>query len=210
MGISRYSRPVRPLVPCAMPGVPPRTNSGSAASAPVTSGRLRSAIRTTTSMTRRTTRTKETPQLLPRRLRDRDDRTPRQRGVTCGDAGTESATEPTGLRQGPMTGPVVPCLPITSTAWRKKESLLCQAFLGSPVKVIRPLSFCYTTGLLHRRSGGGHHAGQSVRTFCGEKSHFRDGAGHAGTRPRRGPTRCLVCPDSAEAVHPHRVVFDRL
>src|SRR4029450_7912725 len=78
MGISRYSRPVRPLVPCAMPGVPPRTNSGGAASAPVTSGRLRTAIRTTTSTTRRTTRTKETPQLMPRRLRDRDDRTPRQ------------------------------------------------------------------------------------------------------------------------------------
>src|SRR2546425_12200035 len=81
---------------------------------------------------------------------------------------------------------------------------------ASPVKVILPLSICYTTGLRHRLSGGGHHAGQSVRTFCGEKSHFRDGAWHAGTRLGSGSTRCLVCPDSPEAVHPHRVVFDCL
>jgi transposase len=80
----------------------------------------------------------------------------------------------------------------------------------SPVKVILPLSFCYTTGLLHRLSGGGHHAGQSVRTFYGEKSHVRDGAWHAGTHPGRGPTRYLVCPDSPEAVHAHRGVFNRL
>src|SRR5947207_1755165 len=51
---------------------------------------------------------------------------------------------------------------------------------ASPVKVILLLSVCYTTGLRHRLSGGGHHAGQSVRTFCGEKSHFRHGARHAG------------------------------
>ena len=60
---------------------------------------------------------------------------------------------------------------------------------ASTVKVILPLSVCYTPGLLHRLSGGGHHAGQSVRTFCGEKSHFRDGAWHAGTRPRRLSTK---------------------
>src|SRR5438874_376209 len=81
---------------------------------------------------------------------------------------------------------------------------------GSPVKVTHLLSFCYTTGLLHRLSGGGHHAGQSVRTFCGEKSHFRDGTWHAGTRLGSGPARCLVCPDGAEAVHAYLVVFDRL
>src|SRR5262245_36844444 len=81
----------------------------------------------------------------------------------------------------------------------------------SPVKVvILPLSVWYTTGLRHRLSGGGHHAGQSVRTFCREKPYFCDGAWHAGTRPGSGATRYLVCPDSAEAVHPHRVVFDRL
>ena len=49
--------------------------------------------------------------------------------------------------------------------------------------MILPLSVCYTTGLLHSHSGGGHHAGQGVRTFCGEKSHFRHGSWHAGTRP---------------------------
>src|SRR5258708_24110486 len=70
----------------------------------------------------------------------------------------------------------------------------------SPVKVILPLSFCYTTGLRHRLSGGGHHAGQSMRTFCGEKSHCGDGAWHTGTRPGSGPTRCLVCPDGPEGL----------
>src|SRR5207247_7321178 len=80
----------------------------------------------------------------------------------------------------------------------------------SPVKVTLPLSFCYTPGLLHRLSAGGHHAGQSVRTFCGEKSHFCDGAWHTGTRPGSGATRYVVCPDRPEAVHPHCVVFDRL
>ena len=53
---------------------------------------------------------------------------------------------------------------------------------GSPVKVILPLSVWYTTGLRHRRSGGGHHAGQSLRPFCRKKSPVRDGAWHAGTR----------------------------
>src|SRR5262245_38461717 len=80
----------------------------------------------------------------------------------------------------------------------------------SPVKVTLPLSVCYTPGLQHTRAGGGHHAGQSVRTFCGKKSHLRYGTWHAGTRPGRRPTRCLVCPDRPEAVHPHGVVFDRL
>src|SRR5262249_41734422 len=80
----------------------------------------------------------------------------------------------------------------------------------SPVKVTPPLSVCYTPGLRHRLSGGGHHAGQRVRTFCREKSHFCDGTQHAGTRLGRGRTRCVVCPDRPEAVHPHRVVFDRL
>src|SRR2546422_699854 len=61
-------------------------------------------------------------------------------------------------------------------------------FSSSPVKVILPLSFCYTTGLLSRFSEGGHHAGQSVRTFCREKSHFCDGTRHAGTRPGSGAT----------------------
>src|SRR6266851_7037145 len=79
----------------------------------------------------------------------------------------------------------------------------------SPVKVIHLLSFCYTTGLLHRHSEGGHHAGQSIRTFCGEKSYFRHGTWHVGTRPGSGATRCLVCPDGAEAVHPYLIVFDR-
>src|SRR5712691_9472454 len=81
---------------------------------------------------------------------------------------------------------------------------------GSPVKVTLPLSVCYTPGLRQKLAGGGHHAGQSVRTFCGEKSHFRDGTWHAGTRLGGGATRCLVCPDRPEAVHPHGVVFDRL
>src|SRR5712692_5439034 len=81
---------------------------------------------------------------------------------------------------------------------------------GGPVKVIHLLSFCYTTGLLHRHSEGGHHAGQNIRTFCGEKSSFRHGTWHVGTRPGSGPTRCLVCPDGAEAVHPYLVVFNRL
>src|SRR6266849_5665272 len=81
---------------------------------------------------------------------------------------------------------------------------------ASPVKVIHLLSFCYTTGLLHRHSEGGHHAGQSIRTFCGEKSYFRHGTWHVGTRPGSGATRCLVCPDGAEAVHPYLIVFDRL
>lgn len=43
-------------------------------------------------------------------------------------------------------------------------------------------SVCHTGGLLDRRSGGGHYAGQSVRPFCGEKSDFCDGAWHVGTR----------------------------
>ena len=64
----------------------------------------------------------------------------------------------------------------------------------SPVKVILPFSFCYTTGLRHRLFGGGRHAGQSIRPFCGKKSYFRDGAWYAGTRPGSEPTRCLVCP----------------
>src|SRR6266851_4018767 len=85
-----------------------------------------------------------------------------------------------------------------------------QVLLCSPVKVIHLLSFCYTTGLLHRHSEGGHHAGQNIRTFCGEKSSFRHGTWHVGTRPGSGPTRCLVCPDGAEAVHPYLVVFNRL
>src|SRR5436853_2057889 len=51
----------------------------------------------------------------------------------------------------------------------KRELLIVLALRTSPVKVILPLSVCYTTGLRHRRSGGGHHAGHSVRTFCGEK-----------------------------------------
>ena len=85
-----------------------------------------------------------------------------------------------------------------------------EAIDTSPVKVTLPLSFCYTPGLLHRLSAGGHHAGQSVRTFCGEKSHFCDGAWHTGTRPGSGATRYVVCPDRPEAVHPHCVVFDRL
>src|SRR6266705_4031752 len=82
--------------------------------------------------------------------------------------------------------------------------------LASPVKVILPLSFCYTTGLLSRFSEGGHHAGQSVCTFCREKSYFCDGTRHAGTRPGSGATRCLVCSHGKQAVHPHLVVFDRL
>jgi hypothetical protein len=87
----------------------------------------------------------------------------------------------------------------------------CLALVASPVKVIPPLSVCYTPGLRHRLSGGGgRHAGQSVRTFCGEKSHFCHGAWHAGTRLGRGATRCLVCPDRPEAVHTHRIVFDGL
>src|SRR5205807_9853276 len=81
---------------------------------------------------------------------------------------------------------------------------------ASPVKVTLPLSVCYTPGLRHTLAGGGHHAGQSVRTFCGEKSSFRHGAWHAGTRLGRRPTRCLVCPHRPEAVHPHCVVFDGL
>src|SRR5439155_6639700 len=81
---------------------------------------------------------------------------------------------------------------------------------ASPVKVILPLSFCYTTGLLSRLSEGGHHAGQSVYTFCREKSHFCDGTRHPGTRPRSRATRCLVCSHGKQAVHPHLVVFDRL
>src|SRR5713226_5167496 len=84
------------------------------------------------------------------------------------------------------------------------------SYAGSPVKVIHLLSFCYTTGLLHRHSEGGHHAGQNIRTFCGEKSSFRHGTWHVGTRPGSGPTRSLVCPDGAEAVHPYLVVFNRL
>src|SRR5882672_4058114 len=80
----------------------------------------------------------------------------------------------------------------------------------SPVKVTHPLAVCYTPGLRHRLSGGGHHAEQSVRTFCEEKSDLCDGAWHAGTRPGRGATRYLVCPDRPEAVHAYRVVFDRL
>src|SRR5882672_12157105 len=81
---------------------------------------------------------------------------------------------------------------------------------ASPVKVTLRLSFCYTPGLLSRFSEGGHHAGQSIRTFCGKKSRFCDGARHAGTRPRSRATRCLVRTDSPEAIHPHLVVFDRL
>jgi ATP-dependent helicase IRC3 len=80
----------------------------------------------------------------------------------------------------------------------------------SPVKVILPPVFCYPLGLLSRHTEGGHHARQSVRPFCGKKSHFRDGAWHAGTRSGNRPTRCLVCPDGPEAVYPHRVVFDGL
>src|SRR5205823_14564657 len=57
-----------------------------------------------------------------------------------------------------------------------------KGFEASPVKVPLPFSVCYTAGLRHTLAGGGHHAGQSVRTFCGEKSHIRDGARHAGTR----------------------------
>src|SRR5712691_4808398 len=96
---------------------------------------------------------------------------------------------------------------VASTVAWAAATLACPT---SPVKVILPLSICYTPGLRHRLSGGGHHAGQSVRTFCGEKSPFRDGAWHAGTRLGSGATRCLVCPDRPEAVHPHRVVFDCL
>src|SRR5215471_8145693 len=66
------------------------------------------------------------------------------------------------------------------------------ANIASPVKVILPLSVCYTSGLRHRHSGGGCHAGQSVRTFCGEKFHFRHGAWHPGTRFGSRATRCLV------------------
>jgi hypothetical protein len=87
---------------------------------------------------------------------------------------------------------------------------LVQAYEASPVKVILSLAVCYTPGLRHRLSGGGHHAGQSVCTFCGKKSHLRHGTWHAGTRPGRRPTRCLVCPHRPEAVHPHRIVFDCL
>jgi hypothetical protein len=50
----------------------------------------------------------------------------------------------------------------------------------SPVKVTLRLSLCYTPGLLSRFSEGGHHAGQSLRTCCGKKSHVCDGARHAG------------------------------
>src|SRR6266498_4175457 len=99
------------------------------------------------------------------------------------------------VSQAKCSWPVAGCRPPTRT---------------SPVKVILPLSFCYTTGLLHRFSGGGHHAGQSVRTFCGEKSHFCDGARHVGTRPGSGPTRYLVCAYGTEAVHAYLVIFDRL
>src|SRR5262245_28791061 len=90
-----------------------------------------------------------------------------------------------------------------ATAWL----VVC---LRSPVKVIFLFSVWYTSGLRHRRSVGGHHARQSVRTFCGEKSYFCHGAWHAGTRFGSGPTRRLVCPDRSEAVHTHCVVFDGL
>src|SRR5436309_14017758 len=106
-----------------------------------------------------------------------------------------------------MVGAFVP------PSWAKLVMVGGDAAYGSkasPVKVTLPLSFCYTPGLLYRLSGGGHHAGHSVRTFCGEKPHFRDGAWHAGTRPRRGATRRVVCPDRPEAVHAHRGVFDGL
>src|SRR2546430_15612431 len=95
-------------------------------------------------------------------------------------------------------------------AERTLLSLQSQVTWPSPVKVILSLAVCYTTGLRHRLSGGGHHAGQSVCTFCGKKSYLRHGTWHAGTCPGRRPTRCLVCPYRPEAVHPHRVVFDRL
>src|SRR2546427_11167096 len=69
-----------------------------------------------------------------------------------------------------------------------KEELL----FASPVKVILPLSTCYTRDLLNALSGGGHHAGQSLRAFCRKKPHLCDGARHAGTRTGCRPPECLV------------------
>src|SRR5882672_7256743 len=62
--------------------------------------------------------------------------------------------------------------------------------IASPVKVILPLSTCYTRDLLNALSGGGHHAGQSLRAFCRKKPHLCDGARHTGTRTGRRPTEC--------------------
>src|SRR2546422_4265293 len=64
--------------------------------------------------------------------------------------------------------------------------------VASPVKVILPLSTCYTRDLLNALSGRGHHAGQTLRAFCRKKPHLCDGARHTGTRTGRRPTECLV------------------
>ena len=64
--------------------VPERTNWGGDASAPVTSGRLRSAIETTASTTRRTTSTTRTRRPRPRRLSDQHAGASRRLGTACG------------------------------------------------------------------------------------------------------------------------------
>src|SRR5215471_11169814 len=75
---------------------------------------------------------------------------------------------------------------------------------------ISPWRSLQDSGSMGTKMSSYHYLLETLRTFCGEKSYFCQGAWYAGTGLGSGPTRYLVCPHRPEAVHPHRVVFDGL